>query len=157
MFVRARTHMPKWNRRRFMPDRYSRDGFYSDDGICRTLHYRASSASHRSIPLFSLPSSEHSFSKHGAFLFSLSFFAERRIEPRRYKGCPRRMESSFYTEVAYRHSSFTLRSHIVLFPQYRESRICRESLFVYEFFIERIIRYGKFSHKEGKNKFFDYS
>lgn len=72
-FTRARAHMPKWNRRRFAPDRYSRDSFYSNDGICRVLRYHMSLASDCSLLLPFLSYYSWCLSNHGTFLFSLSF------------------------------------------------------------------------------------
>lgn len=143
LFVRARTHMPKWNRRRFAPDRYSRDGFSPRDRICRTLRYRTSSASDcfLSLSRFPLPLSSpiHAVffelfeaQRVSIFSLSLSLFVEKHIEPQRYKGCPRCVKSTFYTKVAYRHFMYQF-SLLDLIPfHFRNAenpRICHEPLF----------------------------
>lgn len=131
-FVRARMHIPKWNCRRFAPDRYSRDGFYSNDGICRALRYRASPASDCSLALSSPhPILDVFFEARCVSIFSLFLSVERRIEPQRYKGCPRCVKppSTRRSRIDIPRTSFTPRSDIIPFPQCRESRICHETLF----------------------------
>lgn len=128
LFVGARTHMPKWNRRRFVPDRYSRDSFYSSNGTYRTLRYHASSASDRSFTPC-LPSTppltlDAFFRTRRVSIFSLSFsfFVERRIEPQRYKERPRCVEAPFTqslpTYIFFHVLHFEI---LVSFPQCRGS------------------------------------
>lgn len=134
--------MPKWNRRRFAPDRYPRDDFYSSDGICRALRYHASFGVGPSSCLLTPPPPLilHS-SKQNAFLFSFSFFVEKRIESQHYKRSSRygiifRTENSRFEINTHRlsqvyHRLVLLRHQIISFLQCREFQICRELLFVY--------------------------
>lgn len=160
--------MPKWNRRRFAPDRYPRDGFYSSDGICRALRYHASSASDlhpACLPLLLplVPCLPRSKTHFYFFFFSFSLFIEKRIESQCYKRSSRygiifRTENSRFKINIY-HRLFLLRNQIISFLQCREFQIYREFLFVFssifEFFIERIRRHERLIlNEKEENKFF---
>lgn len=124
------------------PDRYTRNGFYSSDGIqqdsalpresnrsvCPPLTPRLPlppSPPFPPLPLFSLPP------KH-AFLFSRFFFTKRRIEPQRYKGCSGCAELPFafqYICIYFFHASVSFQI-IISFSQCGRSRIASYFSFV---------------------------